>query len=346
MVGSVRVAVLAVVGFVATSTFAEVKPVALEQSDSAPELRPGLDPESDKKFFKKDYPDDTRPAVTGYHTKYQKKYDFTHPYPIVQEDGKYDSDFVSDENNDSGEWRAQEEYDKVRIQIAKLKAEVDRLGVKEADARNELEVAQAKEDEAEATSKSAEAQADSTKKAADNAQDHEDKLVDSAKDAEAEVRKEMRQLGDCRQELKDAKAALDKHVQKDGGKSSGAVRENKEEADIDSSAEAAEAAEAVEEKWEDKLAREKSEYQKAKERYEKEASDVKEVQLLLDKAAVKLRKFRAEGVDQDGGVYRVDENGKKIAFHHSHHQSGAVRSAGLVSFMALLVVAASAAALP
>merc|ERR1719162_698864 len=135
----------------------------------------------------------------------------------------------------------------------------------------------------------------------------------------------MRQLRDCRAELRDAKEAMEKHVQKEqGGKSPSAQQV---EANIESTAEAAEEAEAVEEKWEDKLAREKKEYQVAKARYEKEAADVKEVTALLDKAAAKLRKFRAEEVDQDGGVYRVDENGKKIAFHHSQQRSGATRPA-------------------
>lgn len=302
-----------------------------------PELRPELNPSQDRKFFKKDYPDDLRPAVTGYHEKYQKKYDFTHPYPVVQEDKHYDSDFVSDENNDGGEWRAQEEYDKVRIQIAKLKSEVDRLGVKEAEAKAQLEAAQAKEDAAEAASKAAETKSDDAKKDADRAQDKEDGLLASAKGADAEVRKEMKQLRDCREELRQAKDALEKRSGKpaDDGASASA---RKEEANVEETAAAAEAAETVEEKWEDRLAREKREYEEARKRYEKEAKDVKEVQALLDQAAVKLRKFRAEEVDQDGGVYRVDEHGKKVAFHHKSAAAG--EPACGISFAVAVLMAA------
>lgn len=321
-----------------SSALADEKVVLSNEMLSNPELSPSLNPRQDKKFFKKDYPDDLRPAVTGYHEKYQKKYDFTHPYPVVQEDKHYDEDFVSDENNDGGEWRAQEEYDKARIQIAKLKAEVDRLGVKEAEAKAQLEAAQAKEDDAEAASKSAEKRSDEAKKDADKAQDKEDDLLASAKDAEAEVRKEMKQLGDCREELRQAKEALEQRTGKPDDSSSSM---HKEEANVEESAAAAEAAETVEEKWEDRLAREKREYEEARKRYEKEAKDVKEVQALLDQAAAKLRRFRAEEVDQDGGVYRVDENGKKIAFHdNSDHKSAAGNSSGGISFAAVVFLAA------
>lgn len=332
-----------VTAFVFTwSAVVEALPAALVQSGSVPELQPSLRPESDKRFFKKDYPDDVRPAVTEYHKKYQSKYDFTHPYPIVQESGKYDSDFVSDENNDSGEWKAQEEYDKLRIQMAKLKAEVDRLGSKEQEAKNDLETAQAKEDEAELASKAAEEKFDAAKKEADQAQDKEDALVESSKDASAEVQKEMRQLRDCRSELREAKEALERHIEKQKCEKDCSQHL---QAKVESTAEAAEEAEAVEEKWEDKLAREKKEYQLAKESYEKEARDVREVELLLEKAAEKLRKFRAEGVDQDGGVYRVDKDGKKIAFHHtSAERGGASQPAALFSAAAFAVLAAPALA--
>jgi len=83
---------------------------------------PALEPESDKKFMGKDYPDDLRPGVHHF-----KRYDWDHPYPIVQEDNIYDKDYVKDENNDSGEWAAQHEYDVLRSKIAKTKARVDYL---------------------------------------------------------------------------------------------------------------------------------------------------------------------------------------------------------------------------
>merc|ERR1719311_1373099 len=75
-------------------------------------VSPDLEPESDKKFFGKDYPWDKRPVA-------DKHYVFDHPYPAVQDTGDYDRDFVKDENADGGKWKAQMEYDTLRSKIRK-----------------------------------------------------------------------------------------------------------------------------------------------------------------------------------------------------------------------------------
>merc|ERR1719313_737390 len=85
-------------------------------------INPELDPVSDKKFFKKDYPDDARPAQ--YHH-------FDHPYPTIQDSDHYDKDYVKDENDDGGYWKAQMEYDAIRNKLTKEKEQLRRALAKE-----------------------------------------------------------------------------------------------------------------------------------------------------------------------------------------------------------------------
>jgi len=302
-----RVRSLAVVfALVATEGLAEapqpphVKNMALTATRSTvvEGISPELRPKSDKKFMKKDLPDDARPEVTKYHTQY----DFTHPFPIVQESNKYDEDFVKDENNDGGEWKAQEEYDRLRIKIAKVKAELDRLKAKLREEEEELQDAQASEKDAEAASKTAEEKADRLKKLADEAQDELDQLTGGAKgDAEAELKDEMKDLEKCKKELAKAKAELEKLL-----KANKDSKENLETAqDKEGDTEAiAEEAEKLEKDLESEVKEEKKEYDHAKKEYEQELREVEKTEAELEKAAAKLRKYR-RNVDPDGGVYYV-----------------------------------------
>merc|ERR1719379_2454677 len=68
-------------------------------------INPELKPESHEKFFKKDYPDDRRPAV--YHK-------FDYPYPTVQDSEDFDKDYTEDKNDDGGYWKTQMDYDKLK----------------------------------------------------------------------------------------------------------------------------------------------------------------------------------------------------------------------------------------
>jgi hypothetical protein len=79
-------------------------------------ISPELEPPSDKTFFKKDYPHDKRPVADPFH--------FKHPYPVVQDSGDFDRDYVKDENSDNGNWKAQETYDKLRAKLAKEKRDL------------------------------------------------------------------------------------------------------------------------------------------------------------------------------------------------------------------------------
>merc|ERR1719463_986172 len=79
-------------------------------------IEPDLDPESDKKFFGKDYPDDNRPPVM---------HKFSHPYPTVQDSEHYDKDYVEDSNDDGGYWSAQMRYDAAKNNLMKQKVELE-----------------------------------------------------------------------------------------------------------------------------------------------------------------------------------------------------------------------------
>merc|ERR1712226_1828093 len=101
--------------------------VTNEKADISPELKPA----ADKVFFKKDYPSDNQPKADPFH--------FAHPYPVVQDSGDFDKDFVKDENKDNGNWEAQDKYDRLRSKLAKEKRDLAAaLERKETEAR-ELE---------------------------------------------------------------------------------------------------------------------------------------------------------------------------------------------------------------
>lgn len=122
-------------------------------------ISPELDPTSDRSFFKKDYPTDKRP-VAGKH------YVFGHPYPAVQDSGDFDRDFVKDENFDGGRWKAQMDYDTLRVKIREAEKQLDALReqLEEHDrnlkqATDRYKDSSKSEDEAEAARRKAESEA-------------------------------------------------------------------------------------------------------------------------------------------------------------------------------------------
>merc|ERR1719335_1634378 len=106
-------------------------------------INPELQPTSDKKFFGKDYPDDHRPPVYGH-----EKNLFTHPYPTVQDSDRYDKDYVKDENDDGGYWKAQMEYDAMKNKLAKEQREYKEALAKAAKEKAEMDKAKAAHDAA------------------------------------------------------------------------------------------------------------------------------------------------------------------------------------------------------
>jgi chemotaxis protein histidine kinase CheA len=125
-------------------------------------ISPELEPKSNKKFFKKDYPSDTRPGVDVLH--------FKHPYPVVQDSGEFDDDYVKDENTDNGHWKAQQEYDRLRHKLKKEKKEAENALAKRTKQEQELKEAMDKynknvkhnKDKAAAAQKKAEEEKKST----------------------------------------------------------------------------------------------------------------------------------------------------------------------------------------
>merc|ERR1719171_1033327 len=143
---------------------------------------PELDPISDTKFFKKDYPDDYRPGPYNH---------FGYPYPTVQDSDHYDKDYVEDKNDDGGYWKAQMEYDGIRNKLTKEKEQLRKALAKEKEEMEELEkskeaekkaeaeavAAEKTENKAEADHAKAKADLDDLKKDIDGAADYTDKEV-------------------------------------------------------------------------------------------------------------------------------------------------------------------------
>merc|ERR1719458_1841664 len=83
-------------------------------------ISPKLDPESDKVFF-------------------------GHPYPAVQDTNEFDRDYVKDENNDGGEWKAQMDYDLLRTKLSKAQDDMEKAKAANEAAQNRFADAKRKE---------------------------------------------------------------------------------------------------------------------------------------------------------------------------------------------------------
>lgn len=162
-------------------------------------IEPKLDPPSDKKFFgppfPADYPDDSRPA-----SKISK--DFTHPFPDVQASTAYDEDFVKDENGDNGEWKAQADYDLIRLKEKKEEKDVVSAAEHEAEKKKEFEEAKKVFEEAEKKFKSAqkdktesEEEVDEAEKQEEDAKSQQKKAEEEADEAEKAAEKAAAQAG-------------------------------------------------------------------------------------------------------------------------------------------------------
>jgi hypothetical protein len=108
-----------------------LKEIQVDQTLATTRVSPALRPESNKKFFGKDYPRDERPKVDVLH--------FNHPYPVVQDSEEFYKDFVSDQNADNGEWKAQQEYDRLRHKLRQLKKDAAQALKKKNEEKAELE---------------------------------------------------------------------------------------------------------------------------------------------------------------------------------------------------------------
>jgi len=277
-------------------------------------ITPELAPTSDKKFFKQDYPNDNRPAVHA---------QFDHPYPTVQDSEDYDKDYVKDENNDGGEWKAQENYDRLVNKMHKEKADIQEALEKEQKEEEDVESAKEREAAAEKKAKEEEGKAGAARNKAKEDAAKADAAGKKAEDIEADanktaggtggngtaienqagdVEKEMTDLEKCKEQLVKARGELEKKLkEKEMREADKAASELDEEFAKEKEA----STEKTEENLEDKLAGEEKEHDAALKDWKSEEADVKETEADLKKAADNLRRFR-KNVDPDGGVYNSD----------------------------------------
>lgn len=259
-------------------------------------IAPKLDPVSDPKFFgpnledgkrvKGEYSTDGRPGVDDH---------FGYPFPAMQDTRDYDKDFVKDDNDDDGEWKANNRYDAIRVKLGKAKAEAEKA---ERDvAREQEELAESKEAE-----ETKEAQAEEYGRAAEDARaakaaaERKSQVANQTiEEAERLVAREVGTFEDCKQQLAKARQHLEALM---------AEKDSREAEKAQAGADEV-AAERDDEILERRVARERAGYDSANGEAKVTAEDVKKTEAELEAAAKKLRRFRRSdnGLDQDGGVY-------------------------------------------
>jgi len=269
--------------------------VAVNDFATASGIEPELSPKSDKKFFKTDYPDDIAPAVHNH---------FGHPYPSVQDDDRYDNDYVKDENDDGGYWKAQMEYDRLKNKLAEEKEQAQKALAKETEEEKELEAAKAAEAQAEKDANSAAAKENEAANDRANADKAHERVKNSMDEATEEVEKEVTDLADCKKQLAEAKAKLKEMLaEKEAAEAKKLAKDEAEKA----AEEDEKTAEKSVEELKAAMDKEYGEYQAALKDVEKEKKDVDQAEKGLAESANKLRKYRR--ADPDGGVYEVGQNG-------------------------------------
>jgi len=293
-------------------------------------IEPSLkDKSSDKKFFGPPYPadyvEDTRPVVQKHVLDKLKGPE--QPYPALQSKGTYESDFVKDENSDTGAWQAQFEYDALRKKIAQEEAD-EKNAQGKAD-KEAGDAAGAQKDADEAGKKAADAQKELDGAAADQdaaSKDADDfggpptaekleELKKAVAEAEANYAKEKKDFEKCQKQLDDAKANLEAlkkqqadmeaelakatslwveqkttklNIQKAKQDAAAKAHQEKLSAAHEKLADAQKAKAAVDET----LAKEKAEHEAALKSLHKEQAEMKQAKSDLDATAAKLQKLR------------------------------------------------------
>merc|ERR1712025_1115209 len=110
----------------------------------------------------------------------------------VQDSDRYDKDYVKDENDDGGYWKAQMAYDQLKQKVIKERMEMEKALAKEREEKKEVEKAVVVEEKAEKAHKIAgdeEEEANQAEKKADADHDVvEDHLDESTDEVETEVK--------------------------------------------------------------------------------------------------------------------------------------------------------------
>lgn len=262
---------------------------------------------NDGRFMEKDLPRDDRPVVTKWHTNY----DFQHPFPHVQVERDFDADYIRDENKDNGEWKAQEHYDHLRIHIAKVQAEVDRLREKADFERQLLDDASGEERRLEGLSQRQEHESDAARAGADRAQAEVARLRTAVEQAKADVQREKRELAGCQEDLVDARELLER-LQR--AEEQAKTRDQEHEAQRPQTFDGERPTKPTLAEAETVAAdhevtvRSKSIYDDAERSYEHWSQKVQATMALLDRLAARLRAYRS-GKDPDAvAFYKQDED--------------------------------------
>merc|ERR1719253_705434 len=298
------------------------------------EVHSGISPKldkSDKKFFGKDYPWDKRPAVDVLH--------FKHPYPVVQDSGDFDRDYVKDENSDNGSWKAQMTYDRLRAKLRKEKRELAEALARKQSEEDGMRDALQRHDKAakdfdEAAKRAERRRAQRLERerlAREEARKKEPEVVppkvkkvfekakrvvvpkDPSTDVEGatqDTEGAMENLEECKKQLADAREALKERMKE--LEDAKAAQEKANEA-LD---------EAMKKELSEKehhavlkrqVSSEYKEYVEAKEAYERQSADVSKLEAQIKAAAAKVKAIR-DAEDNSGGVYQTpEENPHKSA---------------------------------
>lgn len=331
---------VATVGFLLLSTCARAHD-HVEGTHTASKERSSVSPaveQGDKKFFGKDYPYDKRPAVDVLH--------FNHPYPVVQDSGDFDADYVKDENHDDGSWAAQTEYDRLRHKLRKEKADIAKALHKKANAEKELQEAMQRRQEARKTHENEVARVRAANKAKDLAKAKReaaraaaDKQVPDGTGQNAEpeeeeeqipggtfspgdvkvatdgVQKAMDSLEDCKKELQAARERLKKLMEELKEKHQ---KQDATQAAADTAVARQKDLAAGSELASKKVKTEYEEYMKARNEYLAQQAAVAKMEQDLKSAAAKVKAVR-DAEDRNGGVYNSQERP-----HSAAHFSGSL----------------------
>lgn len=267
-----------------------ISPAAARVQNSE-KINPELAPESHKKFFKADYPDDYRSPVIHH---------FGYPHPVVDDHEDYDIDYVNDKNDDNGYWSAQMEYDRLKNLLHKEQLELKKALAHQAEQLKELNSVKAAENLAEKARKESEGGEMTADGEHDKAQRNAEDLKNGINGGTDKLEKEMMDLEECKRQLAEARAKLKEEMAKkeaaEDAKDKADAAENKaEEIEVD--------AEKVESMLEEKVKEETKEHDEDLKSYKEEKKEYEDALAALEKAAEKLRSFRPASADPDGGVY-------------------------------------------
>jgi len=306
------------------ATLREANEALLESFD--PKLNPPLkDVKSNEKFFghNGDYLMDKRPKPDkGIMAKLKGP---ETPYPALQSKADFDTDYVKDENSDTGAWKAQFEYDALRKKLAEEQGDVKRAEDKATREGKDADAAQKEDDEAGKKVGDAQKNVDDASKGESDAKTAEDfkgpptdeklkELKKAVEAAEEKLVKQTKAFEECEKQLAAAKKELEdlKAAQKEmeGKLSSDTklwveqnqkqksiklnLKKTKEQAAFEKTTAAQKkltAAEEIKATAEKALAKEKAESDKAQANLKTKKAALKTAQEQLEAASTRLQKL-------------------------------------------------------